>query len=169
MQHLRALFERLAAAGLLLNPGKCQFGCRNIEFLGHSITPQGVKPLPSKVAAISDFPQPKTTRGLQEFAGMINFYHRFVPRAAHFLRPIYRAIAAKEKLVQWTPALTDAFNTAKKLLADATMLSHPLPGARIALTLDASEVAVGAALEQLAGDSWRLFAFFIRHMYMYAL
>ena len=164
MQHLRTLFERLDSNGLLINSAKCQFGRREIEFLGHSITPQGIKPLPSKVAAVADFPQPRTTRGLQEFAGMVNFYHRFVPRAAQFLRPVYRAIAAKEKFVQWTPELSDAFSNAKRILADATMLSHPVPGARIALTVDASNVAVGAALEQLVGDAWRPLAFFSRHL-----
>jgi cleavage and polyadenylation specificity factor subunit 1 len=164
LQHLRTLFERLAANGLFINLGKCQFGRREIEFLGHTITPKGIKPLPSKVDAVAVFPQPKTTRGLQEFAGMVNFYHRFVPRAAHFLRPIYRAIATKEKLVRWTPDLTDAFNTAKQLLADATMLSHPLPGAQIALSVDASNLAVGAVLEQLVDNVWRPLAFFSRQL-----
>ena len=69
---------------------------------------------------------------------MVNFYHRFVPRAADLLRSIYRAIAAKEKLIQWTPELTEAFDAAKRVLADATMLAHPVPGAHIALVVDAS-------------------------------
>ena len=164
LQHLRTLFERLASNGLLINSEKCQFGRSEIEFLGHSITAEGIKPLPSKVTAVRNFPRPTTTRGLQEFAGMVNFYHRFVPRAAYLLRPIYRAIASKEKLIQWTPELTEAFDAAKKVLADATMLAHPVPGARIALVVDASDAAVGAVLEQLVGGSWQPLAFFSRQL-----
>ncbi|KAJ8415053.1 hypothetical protein AAFF_G00007510 [Aldrovandia affinis] len=51
--------------------------------------------LPEKVAAISDFPQPHTTKALQEFLWMVNFYHRFVPHAANLMRPLFGALKGK--------------------------------------------------------------------------
>ena len=45
----------------------------------------------------------------------------------------------KKKLI-WTNTCADAFAASKRALADATMLHHPVPGAKIALTTDASDV-----------------------------
>ena len=163
-EHLRALFQRLANNGLLVNPAKCQFGCSEIEFLGHRITANGATPLPGKVKAIVNFPQPKTVKGLQEFTGMVNFYHRFVPHAAQLLQPLYRIMNSKVKTVQWTDDLSAAFDATKQALAKATMLAHPSPGANIGLTVDASDVAVGALLEQRIGEAWEPLAFFSRQL-----
>ncbi|PAA46946.1 hypothetical protein BOX15_Mlig009783g10, partial [Macrostomum lignano] len=163
-EHLRKLFQRLADNGLLLNPAKCQFGRSEIDFLGHRISAAGAMPLPDKVDAVARFAPPTTVKGLQEFAGMVNFYHRFVPRAARLLRPIYQAMAGKEKLVRWTPELTEAFDKTKQALADATMLAHPRPDAPLALTVDASDTAVGAVLEQRVGPAWQPLAFFSRQL-----
>ena len=76
--HLRTLFQRLANNGLLLNPNKCEFGCTEIDFLGYRISPAGIKPNPTKVTAIHNLPRPANKKELQQFAGMMNFYHRCV-------------------------------------------------------------------------------------------
>ena len=52
VEHLRILFERLEQNGLVVNPAKCQFGCTEIDFLGHHITEQGSIPLGQKVQAV---------------------------------------------------------------------------------------------------------------------
>ena len=88
LTHLRQLFQRLHKYGLVINIDKCQFGLTTIDFLGHRISAQGVVPLPGKVEAIRHFPKPTTVKGLQEFTGMVNFYHRFVPAAARIMRPL---------------------------------------------------------------------------------
>ena len=93
--HLQTGFHRLAAHDLVIYVSKYQFGTTTIGYLGHRITSQGAFPLPAKVEAIQAFPQPTTVKGLQQFAGMVIFYHRFVPKAAYIMRPIYDALAGK--------------------------------------------------------------------------
>ena len=73
--HLCQLFWRLQNYGLVINVVKCQFSRSTIDFLGHRITQHGAVPLPAKVEAITGFKQPLILKGLQEFVGMINFYH----------------------------------------------------------------------------------------------
>ena len=90
LSHLRTLFEHLSEHGLIVNPAKCQFGLSATDFLGHQVTKEGAVPLPAKVEAVRGFPQPVTVRALQEFLDMVNFYHRFVPRAAQLMRPPFR-------------------------------------------------------------------------------
>ncbi|GFW96283.1 retrovirus-related Pol polyprotein from transposon 17.6 [Trichonephila clavipes] len=58
--HLRTIFQRLSSYGLKLNISKCVFGGTELIFLGHLITPDGIKPLPDKVQAVLDYKQPET-------------------------------------------------------------------------------------------------------------
>ena len=73
-EHLHLLFQQLQDYGLIINVSKSQFGCDTIALLSHRITHTGIMPLPNKVDAITQFKQPVTTRGLQKFVGMANFY-----------------------------------------------------------------------------------------------
>ena len=91
---------------------------------------------------------------------MINFNHRFVPSVAAILQPLYEHVSGKKKLIEWTPKLEAAFNGSKEALARATMLVHPRGDAPTALTLDASDLAIGAMIEQLTEACWKPIAFF---------
>ena len=162
LEHLRILFERLEQNGLVVNPAKCRFGCPEIDFLGHHITKEGTIPLGQKVQAVREFPKPINIRGLQEFVGIINFYNRFLPHSAKILSPLYQAIGKNGKSIKkitWSVDMDCAFDRAKEMLANATMLSHPDPSSPIALTTDASDTAVGAVLEQKVQGDWQPLAF----------
>jgi hypothetical protein len=74
LRHLRALFQRLQTAGLVINQEKCVFGVTEVEFLGHHVTAAGVSPIASRVAAIQQHPEIATVKELQGFLGVINFY-----------------------------------------------------------------------------------------------
>uniref|UniRef100_A0A3Q2WY89 Gypsy retrotransposon integrase-like protein 1 n=1 Tax=Haplochromis burtoni TaxID=8153 RepID=A0A3Q2WY89_HAPBU len=164
MFHLRQVFQRLAEHGLIINPSKCQFGLPVLDFLGHRISAEGAVPLPDKVRAVSEFPRPTNVKSLQEFLGMVNFYNHFLPRAAHLLKPLYGALKGKKAndSVDWFPESIQAFSDAKSALANAALLAHPSPSAQIALTTNASDIAVGAVLEQRISGVWQPLAFFSR-------
>ena len=165
LAHLRTLFERLTRHGLAINKDKCQFGLPMIDFLGHRITRDGAVPLPAKVEAITNFPRPITVKSLQEFLGMVNFYHRFIPQAARVMDSLHDALKGPSKqLVEWTEARVKAFDGTKAALARATMLAHPDPMAPIAVTSDASDLAVGAVFEQWVDGDWQPLAFFSRRL-----
>ena len=81
---------------------------KETNFLDHQINHDGVTPLPQKVAAVMEFPQPKTAQSLREFIGMVNFYHRFIPQVADKLHPIYTAILPQKRDLVWTGQFTGA-------------------------------------------------------------
>ena len=164
--HLREVFQCLDAHGLIVNPAKCQFGVPVIDFLGHRISASGAVPLPAKVLAVTNFPRPLVVKALQEFLGMVNFYNRFIPHAAYLMQPLYDALRSKKAsdAVVWTPDRITAFEGAKSALAGAALLAHPNPVAPIALTTDASDVAVGAVVEQRVAGAWQPLAFFSRKL-----
>ena len=74
-EHLQLLFGRLAEHGLVVKTEKCVFGVEEIDVLGHRVSSAGIRPLPSKVKAITEFPAPTSIALLERFIGMINFYH----------------------------------------------------------------------------------------------
>ena len=165
-EHFRELFRRLADHDLVVSPVKCQFGKTQMEFLGHTITKDGIKPLPEKVAPLNAYTAPSTTDELRRFLGMINFYNRFIPKAAQIMKPLYKAAAAKSKKLEWSDEMLQAFKMAKTALASATILCHPRTGAEIAMTADTSGEAVGAVLQQRPkeGGPWEPLAYFSKKL-----
>ena len=67
-----------------------------LTFLEHHLNSQGTLPLQEKITAIQDFSRPRTKRKLQEFLGLVNFYHQFVPHCAHILLPINKLLTATQ-------------------------------------------------------------------------
>ena len=165
-QHLHLVFERFKEYGVLIHPSKCELGVSSLQFLGHIIDSRGIHPLDTKVSAIRDFPRPTSQRQLRKFLGMINFYHRFIPHGAQILQPLHSFLTrahAKSEL-QWSEECISAFNSAKDALAQATLLFHPTPDATTSLMTDASDIAVGAVLQQSVDGHWQPISFFSRSL-----
>jgi cleavage and polyadenylation specificity factor subunit 1 len=164
-QHLRQLFNRLDEYGLVLNANKSEFGVPSLSFLGHVVDSTGIRPMPDKVADISNFPQPTTSNQLRRFLGMLNFYRRFIPKCASKLRPLTDLLCGKKRRSIFLDGrAVKAFENAKSALATATMLVHYRPGAHLSLMVDASDSAVGATLQQLYDDSMQPLAFFSKKL-----
>nr|VZI14119.1 unnamed protein product [Spirometra erinaceieuropaei] len=72
-EHLALVFDRLDKFGVVINPSKCVLGVPSLEFLGHHVDSEGLRPLPSKAEAIHDFPLPTSKHQLQRFLAMVNF------------------------------------------------------------------------------------------------
>ena len=162
--HLRQLFQRLQDHDLVVNVAKCWFSLNKIDFLGHLTTQHGITPLPSKVAAVREFKQPTTVKRLQEFVGMVNFYHRFIPAAAKIIMPLFAALSGKPKTLVWSEDMVKSFQDTKSALAGAAMLTHPRHDVPISLTADASDHAVGAVLQQLVHGTWQPLGFFSKQL-----
>ena len=166
-EHLRTLFDRLQDHGLVIKRDKCRFGVSRIDFLGHTVDHLGIKPLPAKVQAITQFPRPMEVKGLERFLGMVNFYHWCIANAAEILQPLYQALSGgktRPKVLVWSQDMLKSFDATKDALANATLLYHPVQGAPTALTSDASDTALGAVLEQRIRGVWRPLAFFSRQL-----
>lgn len=164
IKHLQTVLQRLLDNGLVVRQDKCHFGVTSVEFLGHLISPAGVSPLPDKVNAVVKFPPPTTIKGLQEFVGMVNYYHRFLPKIAKVMEPLYKSLSGKPKTLEWGPTQQEAFEATKTALASATTLSYPYPGSPLTLTTDASSVAVGAVIEQTTKGTTQPLGFFSRKL-----
>lgn len=151
-KHLKILLTKLKQHGLLVNLTKSVFGAKELPFLGYLISADGIQPLPERVKAIRDFPQPKTVLELRRFLGLINYYRRCLPHSAETQALLYELIPSNikrdKRAINWTTAGADAFKKLKSDLSNAALLAHPNTSANLILTTDASSSAIGAALQQ---------------------
>lgn len=118
-----------------------------INFLGHTISDNGVKPNPDRVQSMSGFPQPKNPRGIKSFLGMANFYRRFIDHFADKAAPLTQLLK-KDVKFQWNQECTKAFESLKTSLTQAPILQYPDFTKPFIITTDASKIAISAILSQ---------------------
>ena len=160
LEDLNNVFRTLSANGMVVQRSKCLLGQPKLEFLGYMVTESGISPLPEKVEAIRSATPPTTVKELQRWLGMVGYYRKFLPKAAVHLFHLFEALKGKPKKLEWTPECQTSFNATKEALAQASMLFHPRKGCQLALTTDASNLAVGGVLEQRGPKGWEPIAFY---------
>lgn len=167
-EHLRMVFRRLEEYGLNIKVSKCVFGVSDIDFLGYNISHCGIKPSSDRVRAILDYDRPKGVKQLQKFVGMINYYHRYIPHLANTLVPIHEilneAVRKKDKNLTWSNDAVDAFEEVKKKFSSNVLLNHFYSNAKLALTVDASNVAIGGVLQQIVNGRREPLAFYSKKL-----
>lgn len=164
LEHLKQVFKILSDNGLVINRKKCELGKTSLQFLGYKVDKDGVYPMEHRVEAIRNTTRPTTVKELQRFLGMVNYYRKWIPQAAHHASPLFDALKSKPKILAWSCERQKAFEAVKKALSAKTMLSHPRPNAPLAITSDASNIAVGAVLEQLGPEGWEPLGFFSKRL-----
>ena len=151
LAHLRAVLGRLQEAGLKLKPAKCRFMCKEVEFLGHCITPMGLKTTPRLVTAVLEFRRPTNARQTRQFLGLYSFYRRFIESFARIARPLHQ-LTKMGTTFHWTPECQAAFNTLKTKLCETPVLAYPAFDKDFVLETDASIDGIGAVLSQVQQD-----------------
>nr|VZI00790.1 unnamed protein product [Spirometra erinaceieuropaei] len=164
LQQPTPLSDRFQLSGVTLHLAKCVLGATSLEFLGHLIDSKGIRPLPSKVARIRDFLPPTLKRQPQRFLAMVKFYRRFLANCFDDILLLTNLLAGSRRIFSLKPTALTSFEQVKALLANATLLTHFLEDLPISLMVDASNVAVGAVLEQSLPDSTVPLAFFSRKL-----
>ena len=98
---------------------------------------------------------------------MIQYYHRFVPRAAELLGPLIDMLKGKpktDKKLVWTLDCKAVFNKTKSILSQASLLVYLVINAPTNLMVDASDVAIGGVLQICLSGIWSPIAFFLRRL-----
>lgn len=161
-EHLRIVLERLTRAGRTINVSKCIFDATEVDFLGYRISKYGCKPPIERVTAVINYAKPDTLCELRRFLGVLNYYRRCIPYAAHLQAPLndfLRGGKKKDKVAR-IPDTDKAFEECKRSLAKATLLAYPAPDSQLALVTDAYDTAIGAVVKQLEDNNWRPLGFF---------
>lgn len=143
----RRLIERLRHANLKLQPDKCEFLRREVNYLGHIIGEDGVKPDPGKITAVERFPTPRNVKTIRQFLGLAGYYRRFIPNFSKVSKPL-TDLLKKEKEFKWEVKQKSAFDQLKGALCSEPILQYPDFTQTFNLTTDASGYAIGGVLSQ---------------------
>lgn len=146
-ERLREVFERLRLHNLKLQPDKCEFLRKEVSYLGHVISDEGVKPDPAKVEKVYNYPRPRNAKEIKMFCGLASYYRRFIPKFSHVAKPLYNLVK-KEVTFKWEDEQERAFQTLKNVLTSEQILQYPDFSKLFLLTTDASQLALGAILSQ---------------------
>ncbi|KAF4758554.1 hypothetical protein FOZ63_031944 [Perkinsus olseni] len=153
LAHLRQVFEALRKFGLTIAAEKCSICRSSVDYLGHTFGPDGMTPDVKKVESIVRWPTPTSPTELRSFLGLANYYRGFLPDYSARTRPLYDLLngGGKDKqsdLDVWTDIHEVAFMDVKESLARLPLLGYPDFTRPFQLIADASDVAIGAVLEQ---------------------
>lgn len=148
INRLQQVFEALRQANLKLNKNKCVFMSEEIEFLGHVLNRDGLKPNQKKIEAINKFPIPKTLKEVRAFLGLIGYYRKFVPNLSKIIKPLTDATKKNAVIDINDKKYIEAIQTCKRLLTNAPILAFPDFNKTFVITTDASDIALGAVLSQ---------------------
>ena len=111
-EHLARLcevFERLRHANLKLGADKCTFAAKEVNYLGHRVTEEGLLPDSLLLAAIREIPPPKTPTEARSFLGIAGYYRRYVKGFAAIAAPLH-ALTRKEAVFHWSEDCQAAFD-----------------------------------------------------------
>ena len=139
--NLICVIDVLSKHNLKINLKKCSFFQTSVDFLGHKVGSQGIKPLFDKVQAIKDFSRPRNPKEVSSFLGLVGYYRKFIKDFAKISRPL-DALRKAEKF-EWTPEANAAFEELRQKLTEEDILVYPKFDRPFLVTCDAS----GTALE----------------------
>ena len=141
------MLERLQDAGLKLKPEKCAFFRKEVLYLGHVVSEDGIVPDSTKTDKVSNWPTPSCVPQLQAFLGLANYYRHFIQNFSELAKPLHELIG-KDKTFQWTEQCNRAFQVLKQQLTTTPILAYPDFTLPFILDTDASNHSLGAVLSQ---------------------
>ena len=151
---LKRVRKCLNEFNLGINLSKCVLVKPSLNYLGFTTTGDGYCATNEKVKAICDYPLPKTIRQLMRFCGMVNFYHKSIPKCNSLLKPLYEILCnikqkPKSTVIVWSEKQDKCFSLVEEALIMKTVLLYPIPNAETVLATDASDTSIAATLYQL--------------------
>ena len=146
-EHLRMVLQTLREHRLYAKFSKCDFWSREVKFLGHVVTSEGIAVDSSKVEAVSNWQKPKCVFDIRSFLGLAGYYRRFIKDFSSIALPLTK-LTRKGIKFEWDEKCTEAFERLKRLLTTAPVLIIPEQGKGYVVYCDACKEGLGCVLMQ---------------------
>ncbi|GBG89583.1 hypothetical protein CBR_g49372 [Chara braunii] len=150
LEHLRRVLETLRSARYKANHDKCEFVRQELEYLGHLVSPKGIRPLADKIQAIQEWPEPKNVTDVRSFIGLDGYYQHFVKGYSKIAANLSK-LQSEEQPFDFDDDARHSFETLKAALLSVEVLHIYDPLLATCVTTDASGYGIGAVLEQHDG------------------
>lgn len=145
-------------AGLTIKRDKCKIGVALVEFLGHTLSNEGMKPKMNLIESVVGAPTPANKDELKSFLGLAEYMSKFVKKFSEVVQPI-RDLLKKGTEYVWLPSHEKAFRSIKSAIAAAPSIGNFECSNDTILTTDASNRDIGATLSQMQNGKEKIIAF----------
>jgi hypothetical protein len=123
------------------------FWLKEVPFLGHMISAEGIAVDPSKVQEVLDWKPLKSVTQIRSFLILAGYYRQFIPNFSKIAKPMTKLLE-KEAKFKWSPQCEEDFLTLKKLLTTTPVLAQPDIEKPFDIYCDASSMGIGGVLMQ---------------------
>jgi hypothetical protein len=120
---------------------------KEVSYLGHKLSAQGLRPDPEKIYAVMKFSTPTNTREIKQYLGLCSYYRIFIPNFRKIAKP-FTELLNKNAPSEWNQRTEEPFVSLKEILTTEPLLQYPDFSKPFVLTTDASNEALGAILSQ---------------------
>ena len=145
--HLRVVIETLRKERLYEKLSKCEFWLREVSFLGHIVSEEGIQVDPKKVEVIIEWKPPRNVTEVRSFLGLAGYYRRFVKGFSMTAAPM-TILLQKNVKFEWSEKCQSSFEKLKEFLTEASVLTQPTHGKEYVIFSDASLNGLGCVLMQ---------------------
>ena len=121
LEHIRTVFEKLCDAKLSMKLSKCHFFAKEMQYLGHILGKEGIKPVPAKTEAIRVMHPPVNPKQVRAFLGLVGYYRKFIRNFAKIAKPLTMLTRMDVKF-EWKEIHHDAFTKLKEAIIQAPIL-----------------------------------------------
>ena len=146
-ENLRRLLQRAREQNLKLNKKKLKLRLREVAYMGHLLTRNGLRPDPMKVKAIQNMPTPTSKKAVERLLGFVNYLSLYLPKLAEVVAPL-RQLTEKATPFHWQTQQEQALEDVKALVTMAPVLKFYNVYQEVTIQCDASEKGLGATLMQ---------------------
>jgi len=148
LKHLRQVVELHVQCGMKLNLRKCHVLKTEIEYLGHLVSRDGIRMIPSYVQRILDWPLPTTGKELRQFLGFTGYYRSFVKEYSYLTAEMNKL--KNDQTVSWTDSVIHKFDKLKECFKQEPLRGYPQYDTDQAFILDTdfSSTNLAAVLNQ---------------------
>ena len=147
LKHIQIVLTKLKQANLKLKKSKYAFFKKELHYLGHLLTTDGIEPQTDKIKAFSEMKPPTNQKGVREFLNMVGYYRKFISRFADAARPMTK-LTRKDTKFEWSDDCQSGFEYLKTCLTECPILKYPNPQKRYVVFTDASDQAAAALISQ---------------------
>ena len=145
--HLRIVLQTLRENQLFAKLSKCDFWLKEVSFLGHIVSAEGIRVDPVKIEVIVNWKPPRNVSEVRSFLGLVGYYRRFVQGFLVIASSLTRLLRKGVKF-EWDDKCQSSFERLKEILVEALVLIQPTSGRDYTVYSDASRIGLGYVLMQ---------------------
>ena len=144
--HLRIVLQTLRENQLFAKLSKCDFWFKEVSFLGHIVSAEGIRVDPVKIEAIVNWKPPRNVTEVRSFLGLAGYYQRFVQGFSVIASSLTRLLRKGVKF-EWDDKCQSSFERLKEILIEAPALIQPTLGMDFTVYSDASRIGLGVLMQ----------------------